>query len=53
MKYKGYEEINGDSGGLTLTWDVLKFRNIYWWSLRRKRLTLTWDVLKYIAWVKE
>ena len=35
-----------DSGGLTLTWDVLKSQQQHAKLWRTDGLTLTWDVLK-------
>ena len=36
-----------DSSGLTLTWDVLKYKTLISKYIRMHRLTLTWDVLKF------
>ena len=40
--------IHEHNKGLTLTWDVLKWQWLCWYSWFWWRLTLTWDVLKYM-----
>ena len=37
-----------DLPGLTLTWDVLKYKSSFILYSFLTRLTLTWDVLKYV-----